>query len=168
MFLLDSFFASPPFPSHCWHLGRSLALGHPKKYVCDKGHCPLGLGFWFFKNCFNFASSPPFSFSFPLVQCFDGLQSDGDLELSSGIFSSTFIRTSHLSIGGPFGMVFDNLEDVFDPKGFTNDFIQLHQLSSHVAMGHGLLIRVHCSSPWCHYVFGFGQAFRWHQTDCNG
>jgi hypothetical protein len=25
---------------------------------------------------------------------------------------------------------------VFDPKDFANNFLQLHQLSSHVAMGH--------------------------------
>ncbi len=45
---------------------------------------------------------------------------------------------SSLSIGEPFRMVFENLQDVFYLKGFTNDFTQLHQLNSHVAMGHFL------------------------------
>jgi hypothetical protein len=29
---------------------------------------------------------------------------------------------SHLSIGGPFGMVFEILQDVFDLEGFASDF----------------------------------------------
>ncbi len=32
-------------------------------------------------------------------------------------------------------MVFEILQDVFDLEGFASDFNQLHQLSSHVAMG---------------------------------
>jgi hypothetical protein len=41
--------------------------------VCDEGHCPLGLGFCFFRNCFNFEGFPPFSFAFPLLRFLDGL-----------------------------------------------------------------------------------------------
>ncbi len=40
-------------------------------------------------------------------------------------------------------MVFEHLWDVFDLEDSTNDFIQLHQLSSHVAMGHFLGSIVH-------------------------
>jgi len=35
---------------------------------------------------------------------------------------------------GPSGMVFEHLQDYFDPKDSTNGFIQLHQLCSHVAI----------------------------------
>jgi hypothetical protein len=38
----------------------------------------------------------------------------------------------HLSISGPFGMVFEHLQDSFNPKDLTSGFIQLHQLCSHV------------------------------------
>jgi len=34
------------------------------------------------------------------------------------------------------GMVFKHFQDVFDLKDSTNDFIQFHQLSSHVTYGH--------------------------------
>jgi hypothetical protein len=33
---------------------------------------------------------------------------------------------SHLSAGGPFGMVFEHLQDSFDLEDSTNGFIQLH------------------------------------------
>jgi hypothetical protein len=36
------------------------------------------------------------------------------------------MRMSHLSIGGPFGMVLKYLWDVFDFKDFASGFIQLH------------------------------------------
>ncbi len=106
--------------------------------MCDKGHCPPGLGFCFFKKCLKFVGSPPFSFSFPLLRFFDGLLVRWWLRVILKNFSYVFMRMSHLSISGPFGMVFDNLQDVFDPKGFANNFIQFHHLSSHVAMGHFL------------------------------
>lgn len=32
--------------------------------------------------------------------------------------------TCHLSVGGPFGMVFEHLRDLFDPKDSTSGFIQ--------------------------------------------
>jgi hypothetical protein len=53
-------------------------------------------------------------------------QPDGELELSLDSFKSTFMHMSHLSTRGPFGMVFEHLQDAFDPKNSINDFIQLH------------------------------------------
>jgi hypothetical protein len=35
-------------------------------------------------------------------------------------------------------MVFEHLRNAFNLKGFVSNFIQLHQLISHVAMGHFL------------------------------
>jgi hypothetical protein len=45
----------------------------------------------------------------------------------------------HISTRGFYGMVFEHLQDVFDPKDFVNGFLQFHQL-----------------------------AFGWYQIDCNG
>jgi hypothetical protein len=41
----------------------------------------------------------------------------------------------HLLVGGPSGMVFEHLQDYFEPEDLTHGFIQFHQLCSHVAMG---------------------------------
>jgi hypothetical protein len=62
-------------------------------------------------------------------------QPDGELELSTDSFKSTFMHVSHLFAKGLFGMVFEHLQDAFDFKDCTNDFIQLHSLSFHIAMG---------------------------------
>jgi len=35
----------------------------------------------------------------------------------------------HLSIRGPYGMVFEHLQNAFDLGDFINGFIQLHQLA---------------------------------------
>jgi hypothetical protein len=35
----------------------------------------------------------------------------------------------HIFARGPYGMVFEHLQDVFDPKDFVNGFLQLHQLA---------------------------------------
>jgi hypothetical protein len=43
--------------------------------------------------------------------------------------------TCHLSVGGPFGMVFEHVRDLFDLEDSMNVFIQLHQLCSHVVVG---------------------------------
>jgi hypothetical protein len=53
-------------------------------------------------------------------------QPNGELKLSLDFLKSTFMQMSHLSAGGPFGMVFEHLQDAFDPKDSTNNFIQLH------------------------------------------
>jgi hypothetical protein len=49
-----------------------------------------------------------------------------NLKLSFDSFRLTFMRMFHLSIGGPFGMVFEHLWDVFNFKDFASGFIQLH------------------------------------------
>jgi hypothetical protein len=46
--------------------------------------------------------------------------------------------TCHLSVGGPFGMVFEHVRDLSDLEDSMNGFIQLHQLCSHVATGRSL------------------------------
>jgi hypothetical protein len=53
-------------------------------------------------------------------------QPNKDLKLSLDFFRLTFLRMSHLSRGGPFGMVFEHIWDVFDSKDFASSFIQLH------------------------------------------
>ncbi len=50
-------------------------------------------------------------------------QLNKDLKLSLDSFRSTFMHMSHLSVGGLFGMVFEHLWDVFDPKDFASNFI---------------------------------------------
>jgi hypothetical protein len=42
---------------------------------------------------------------------------------------------SHLSVAGPFSMVFEHFRDSFDPKDLASGFIQFHQLCSHVDVG---------------------------------
>jgi len=38
-------------------------------------------------------------------------------------FKSAFLRMFHLLANGFFGMVFEHLQDSFDPMDLTNDFI---------------------------------------------
>jgi len=71
MFLLNSFFASPP-PSPLVAAWAKFGFRASQR-VCVWRPLPPWAWLLFFKNCFNFASSPPFNFSFPLFQFFDGL-----------------------------------------------------------------------------------------------
>jgi hypothetical protein len=50
----------------------------------------------------------------------------------------------HLSAGGPFGMVFEHLQYLFNHEDLASGFIQLHQLCSHVVVNHifGSMARV--------------------------
>jgi hypothetical protein len=41
-------------------------------------------------------------------------------------FRSIFLPMFHLLVGGPSSMVFEYLQDYFDPKDLANGFIQLH------------------------------------------
>jgi hypothetical protein len=50
-------------------------------------------------------------------------------------FGSTFLCMFHLSIGGPSSMVFEHLQDSFNPKDLTSGFIQFHKLCFHVVVG---------------------------------
>ncbi len=61
---------------------------------------------------------------------------DQDIELSFNSFELTFQRTSHLSMIGPSGMVFEHLRDCFHPKDSTCGFPQLFQLCFHMVQGH--------------------------------
>lgn len=67
-----------------------------------------------------------------------------DLKLFVDFCRLIFWCMFHLSANGPFGMVFKHLQDSFDPKDLMNGLNQLHQLCSHVAMGHilGSMTRV--------------------------
>jgi len=51
----------------------------------------------------------------------------------------------HLSTSGPYGMVFEHLQNCFHPKDSTSGFFQLLQLCFHIAQGH--------ISPWITHVF---------------
>jgi hypothetical protein len=57
---------------------------------------------------------------FPLF--LENYELDQDFELSSDSFKLAFQRMPHLSISGPFGMVFEHLQDCFHPKDSTNGF----------------------------------------------
>ncbi len=59
-------------------------------------------------------------------------------------FRSTFLRIFHLSISGPFGILFEHLQNTFDPKDSMTSFIQFHQLCSHAAVNHifGFVVRI--------------------------
>jgi hypothetical protein len=59
-------------------------------------------------------------------------QLDGDLKLFLDSFRLTFMGISNLFTRGPSSMAFQRLQNAFDLKDFANDFIQLHQLNSHI------------------------------------
>jgi len=59
-----------------------------------------------------------------------------DVEISFWIFLSQFFHISHLLVGGLLNMVFEHFQDSFDLEDSTNNFIQLYQLSSHVAISY--------------------------------
>jgi hypothetical protein len=67
------FFYLPPSPPLATNRVKFGFRACRKVCTCGEGPCPPSLNFHFFKNHFNFASFPPFSFTFPLPPFFDGL-----------------------------------------------------------------------------------------------
>jgi len=57
-------------------------------------------------------------------------QLDSNFELFMDSFRSAFLCMFHLSVSGPFSMVFEHFQDSFNPKDLASGFIQLHQLCS--------------------------------------
>jgi hypothetical protein len=55
-----------------------------------------------------------------------------DLDFSLNMFMSTFIHSAHLLIGGPLGMVFEHLQDIFGPKDSASCFSQLFLVRSYI------------------------------------
>jgi hypothetical protein len=94
-------------------------------------------------QAFHLSISPP-----PYPNSLMAFQLDGDLKLFLDSFRLTFMGISHLSTRGPSSMVFQGLQNAFDLEDFANDFIQLHQLSSHITMGHfpKFIIHVLCAA----------------------
>jgi hypothetical protein len=70
----------------------------------------------------------------PLFRFLLDFQLDSNLELFMDSFRSTLLCMFHLSTGGPSGMVFEHLQDSFNPKDLASGFIQFHQLCSHVVV----------------------------------
>lgn len=92
-------------------------------------------------------------------------QLDSKLELYVDSFRSTFLCMYHLSIGGPFGMVFEHLCNSFGLKYLASGFIQLHHLCAHVA--------IVCILRFVLQIFEVNQLLAlakpwWHLFDCNG
>ncbi len=99
--------------------------------LMQQGPWPPGPEFFLLRNCFCFTSFPPS----PCPNSLRAFQLDGNLELILDSFRLTFMGMSHLSARGPSSMAFQHLQDAFNLKDFSSDFIQLHQLNSHITMG---------------------------------
>lgn len=115
---------------------------------CGESLWPFGPKFCFFKNCSNFANSPPFDVAFPCLDSLIDFQPNKNLKLSLYSFKSTFMCMSSLSKGGPFGMVFKHL-GCFWPWRFYQ-WLHLSSLAKFLGC-HGSLPRVHYSCPWCFF-----------------
>jgi hypothetical protein len=71
------------------------------------------------------------------IPCSDSLlniQLDLNLELSLDSFMSTFIQLSHLSLDDFLNIIFEHLQNLFNPKDSTNAFTQLSQVGSSILM----------------------------------
>lgn len=116
-----------------------MVLGHVEKYAhVVKALAPLASISTPSKIVSIFQTLHPSISLSPRPHSLMDFQQNGNLELSLDSFRSAFLHMSHFSSMGPFGMVFEHLCDAFDLKNSTSGFIQLHQLSSHVGMGHFL------------------------------
>lgn len=144
LFLDQTPLATPPFFQFCscYTLSTSLKT-KPNPWVCQgictcyQGFGPPCLGFSVIKDCLHITSLASFKFGFPQLE----LLNKFSIEHRCGVFFldfflSTFSHMSHLLIGNLLNMVFKHFQDSFDLEYSTNSFIQLHQLSSHVAINY--------------------------------
>ncbi len=67
---------------------------------------------------------------------FEKYETYHEFEFSSNSFMLAFQHISHLSISGPFGMVFKHLSNCFHPKDSKHGFRWLFQLCFHITQGH--------------------------------
>ncbi len=72
----------------------------------------------------------------PCLNTLMDFQLNIDVELSMHSFRSTFLGMSHLLTCSLLSMVFEHFRNCFDLEDLVTSFIQHHQLSSHVAIGH--------------------------------
>ncbi len=103
-----------------------------------------------------------------LLPCLDFLmefQPEIDLDFSLNMFTSTFIHLTHLLVGGPSSMVFEHLQYIFDPKDLASYFSKLFLVRSYIVVPRCIFENI--TSPWCCQAINFGQAFRWHSSNCN-
>jgi hypothetical protein len=127
---------APIAPLPCW-LGWSLTLEHAREFV----HATKALAF--------FASIPSSLKTIYALQalhisnldspCLDSLmdfQLNIDVELPMHSFKSTFLGMSHLLTCSLLSMVFEHFQNCLDLEDLVTNFIQHHQLSSHVAISH--------------------------------
>jgi hypothetical protein len=116
----------------CWHpplcqLGWNLTLGCTEEFVRDvKAFAPLALALVSLKMINALLVLHPSNANSPCLGSLLDFQLDWDLEVSMDSFRSIFLPMFHLLVGGPSSMVFEYLQDYFDPKDLANGFIQLH------------------------------------------
>ncbi len=71
-----------------------------------------------------------------MLKFFDGIPTKSKFGFFLNMFRLAFIHLTCFLIGGPLGMVFEHLRDLFDPKDSTNDFSQLFMVCSNVTMNY--------------------------------
>jgi hypothetical protein len=68
----------------------------------------------------------PLNTNYPGSDFFLDFQLDSNLKLFIDSFKSAFLCMSHLLVSGPFGMVFEHFQNIFDLKDSVSGFIQFH------------------------------------------
>jgi hypothetical protein len=133
---LPDFESSPMAPPLC-QLGQILSLGCVGEFArATKALVPFAPTLASLESISALLTLHPLDTNLPYSNSLLNLKSNLELKLFMNFFKLIFLRMSHLLASGHFGMVFEHLQDSFDPKDSTSGFIQLHQLHSHVATRH--------------------------------
>jgi len=107
-------------------LGWSLTLGHTKEFACVvKVLILLALVLASLETINVLLALHSSNTNFPCLSSLLDFQLESNFELFLDSFKLTFLCMFHLSIGGPFGIIFEHFQDFFYLENLISGFIQV-------------------------------------------